>query len=288
MNILDQTLLLFPLVLGLSLSYGVLHLKDLTVEGSFTLGAALYAKALHLGSGHAFSFLLPFLGGGVVGICVALIQQGNRVNDLIAAILMLFILYSVNLQVMGAPNLSLLDYDLFEGEEEGGFKKLLFLFGSASVLGGALLLFLKTRAGLFLRAAGNNPTLFLGGIGRNPERYRMIALMISNALAAFSGALTAQMGGYADVNMGIGFALIGVAAVLIGQQITSPIKRHDLFSLRRMYLGAFVGAAAYFTTLHILLGLNINPINLRLGIGLFLILTLRSIHQISGNKNAIS
>ncbi|MFN7662443.1 MAG: ABC transporter permease [Alphaproteobacteria bacterium] len=286
---LEQSLMLYPLVLGVCLSYQILKTTDLTAEGSFVLGAALYARLLTAYNNQNLAIISALLGGALCGFFVYILQRKGQMNALISSIIMLFMLYSVNLQIMGKPNISLLSYDVFESTSVHSVHnvplKIIFLGLLGLVLTFVLGLFLKTRLGLTLRALGHNPHV-LKKYGRNPEAYRLTGLIISNTLSAGCGALMAQFSGYADIHMGFGMALVGISAVAIGQHVLSSLKKTIHFSSFLEIIACFGGIYMYFLISHFLLKLDIDPINLRLCLGLILILCLRSHHLIKGTKNA--
>lgn len=273
----EQSLLMLPLVLGIYLSYRILNTTDLTVDGSFVLGAGTYARALSEGLGHSLSLTLALLFGFAAGSIVALIQRHNRVNALVASIIMLFMLYSINFQVMGRPNISLLAHDLLTHVPPTYETpvKIIILCGLSLLLLCGLMLLVKSRHGLLIRAFGCNPPL-VKKYGKNPEYYRLLTLGLSNALAAFCGVMTAQVNGYADINMGFGMALTGIGAVVIGQQLLLYLRRRTHFSVSYDLLGCFLGIYLYFVVMHLLLKIHVDPINLKLFLGVVLILSLRS------------
>ena len=284
---LEQSLLLYPLVLGVYLSYQILKTTDLTAEGSFVLGAAFYARLLINFSSQPLAISIAILGGALCGIFVSLMQRKGKMNALVSSIIMLFMLYSLNLQIMGKPNINLLGYDCFQQSSHvfGYQLKLVFLGGLGIILTGALTLFLKTRAGLTLRALGHHATL-LKKYGKNPESYRLMGLVVSNSLAALCGVMVAQFSGYADIHMGFGMALVGISAVVIGNHLLCHLRPGKSFNPFLEILACLGGIYLYFLISHILLSLDIDPVNLRLCLGLILIMCLRSPHFLKGSRHA--
>ena len=272
-GILEQALTLTPLVLGMYLSYSILKITDLTVDGTFVLGAAVFARTIHLG-------LLPalacsILAGALVGNIVAFMQRNNVVNDLIAGVLASFMLYSVNLQIMGRPNLSLLDAPTILSSLD--LQDWALPLGLVSILVvTCLFILLSSKFGLTLRAFGHNQKL-LTVLGKLPENYRMFGLALSNSLAALSGALASQVNGFADINMGFGLALVGIGAVVIGRQLI--IKNQEKFCGIQELSACFLGVFLYFAALNLLLRFGINPVNLKLVLGLVLFVALSKIYK---------
>ncbi len=243
LDIFQQSFILFPLILGIYISYKVLNVTDLTVEGSFVLGAVVFAKLTTELVNPLLAMFSAILSGALSGIIVALIQRHNKIDSLIAGILMIFMLYSINLQIMGVPNLTTYDHItvntyfsyLFSHYHE-------FIFSAIFAIVCFILVFVlfKTKLGLNLRAYGDNYRL-LYKLGKNPEKYRLIGLAISNALAAVSGSLTCQIYDFADINMGFGIALSAIGALLIGIQIIKKIFKHNNYSVVIDSLACFLG-----------------------------------------------
>lgn len=269
---LSQSMLFLPLALGIYISYVVLRATDLTVDGSFVLGAAIFARLLTANVPSGWAFLAAAVGGMLAGFGVSLIQLRGRINSLLAGILALFMLYSINFDVMGRPNIG-----LFSGPTLGkliGIDSMngnwvfagLFVF----ILIVFLSLFLISRYGLVLRAFGEH-SLLLRRLGHRIEYYRFAGFAMSNALVACCGALTAEINGYADLNMGFGMALTGIGAVVIGRQILKPLYRQHRFHLPLELGGCLLGVFLYFLAINLFLAWGVNPINLKLLLGLILV-----------------
>ena len=276
---LDQSLLMFPLVLGIYLSYCILKTTDLTVDGSFVLGAAAYARGLHAGFGHLLSILLALVAGGAAGVGVSMIQKYARLPGLTSSILMLFMLYSINFEVMGKPNLSLLSFDVLEGVDPSSHTliKMAIGLGLALIITAVLVVLLRSRYGILLRAYGHTPQV-MARYRKSPHFYRTLGLMLSNGLAALCGVLTAQFSGYADINMGFGMALTGIGAVVIGGHLFQRFTQARGFAPSIDIAACFVGVYLYFLLVHFLLRCHVNPIHLKLFVGILLICSLRTAH----------
>ncbi|ABE04955.1 ABC transporter permease [Rickettsia bellii] len=269
---LEQSLIMLPLILGIYISYRILKITDLTVDGTYVLGAAVFAKFLSFGLFPAL--ILAVIAGGVIGVIVSFMQKNNRVNSLIAGILASFMLYSVNLQIMQRPNISTL-----------GMPSLLTIFNTENwllplmitniIVIFAVVILLKGRLGLMLRAFGFNKDL-LAILGKPAEFYRTLGLSISNALAALTGTISAQVNGFADINMGFGVALVGIGAIVIGRHI---LIRNNSFNAFKEIFSCFIGILFYFINLSILLRVGIDPINLKLILGIVLFISLRSVKR---------
>jgi len=279
LNTLQQTLIFLPLALGVYLSYDVLMVTDLTVEGTFVLGAALFARMVTLGCNQTISIMIGLLGGAIIGICVTIMQRVAKINSLIAGILAVFMLYSVNFAVMNRPNISLLNSNIYLQHLQDYFPNMLtlFLIGFTIILALFMCLFLHSETGLYLRAFGSSPHL-LKKLGKNPAIYLCIGLSISNMLAALSGIMYAQVDGYADIHMGLGMALTAIGAVVIGKKLVSGLLKSDRFSALLGILGCLVGAFIYFLIVNAFLIMGVNPIYLKLFLGLVLVAFLSTAH----------
>jgi putative ABC transport system permease protein len=269
---LEQSLILIPLVLGMHLSYRILNVTDLTVDGTYVLGAAIFAKMIYLGLFPAM--FLSILGGSLVGTIVGLMQRNNIVSDLVVGILAGFMLYSVNLGVMKRPNISVLDMtNLLSITNQDSWIVPLSIISLLLIIG--LIILLKSRVGLLLRSFGQNQKL-LSILGKKPESYRMLGLIISNSLAALSGSIAAQVNGFSDINMGFGIALVSIGAVVMGRHIL--IKQNANFCATKEIISCFLGIFIYFICLSLLLRVGMNPANLKFALGALLFISLRKIH----------
>ncbi len=276
LDALQQTFIFIPLTLGIYLSYQLLQITDLTPDGTFVLGAAIFARLMSLGCGQFLSIVIALLGGLIAGIGVCLLQRFAKINSLIASILAVFMLYSINFGIMNRPNIGLLNYNTLLGDLQGGnqftFTSCLFIFSLLLILAMAYLIY--SRLGLTLRAFGSNRQL-LPKLGKKSGLYLGIGLALSNMLAALCGVMTAQINGYADINMGLGMALTGIGAVVIGcKLIQSLFTRNLAFNSKADLIGCFVGTYIYFLMLNVFLMLGLNPIYLKLVLGLLLALFL--------------
>ena len=231
----------FALVaLGVYLTFRVLNFPDLTIDGSFPLGAALAATMITAGFNPYWSLPVSFMGGALAGATTALITTRLRIHSLLASILVTTGLISINLRIMGRSNIPLLNVEtiftpfadswrqtLIAGGGEGvtrfaGNLLAMLLFGLL-VLGMKWLLdwFMRTEIGLALRATGDNPQM-IRALGVNTDGMIVLGLAISNGLVGLAGALVAQYQGFADVNMGLGLIIAGLAAVILGETFFRP------------------------------------------------------------------
>jgi len=268
---LEQSLIFLPLVLGMYISYRILSITDLTVDGTYVLGAAVFAQTLEYGI--LMAIFCSVLAGSIVGVVVSYMQRNNIVNDLVAGVLASFMLYSVNLQILGRPNISLLGKTTILSliNMTDWIIPLLIL---AIILIIILTLFLSSGVGLALRAFGQDQKL-LCILGKSPENYRILGLVLSNMLASLTGLVAAQVNGFADINMGFGVALVGIGAVVIGRQLI--IRVYGSFDALKEIIACFVGIFLYFSCMSILLRIGVNPIHLKLLLGIMLFFAMRKI-----------
>lgn len=193
LSILTQSLTFLPLALGISISYHILRATDMTIDGSFVVGAGVFARLLTLGISPLPAAGAALVCGAFAGMLAAAIQRGGQVDPLLAGVLATFILSSINLSIMGKPNISLLSQttlvsSAFDQSELLGWL-LVGVYAFAICLTAVVLL--KSQFGLTLRAMGDNPKL-LKRLGRKIEFYRMSGFALTNLLAAAAGCLTAR------------------------------------------------------------------------------------------------
>lgn len=219
--------LLYGLVaMGVLLSFRVLDFPDLTVDGSFPLGAAVSAILLVSGVNPWIATLCAIVAGMMAGFITAWISVRWNILHLLASILTMTALYSINLRIMGRPNLSLLgENTIFSPIEELPYSHLFLMPAAACVIIVVVLIavyrFLGSEKGLAMRATGAN-TRMAKAQGIPVNRQILFGLAMSNGLVALGGALTAQYQGFADITMGVGTIVIGLAAVIVGEAVFNP------------------------------------------------------------------
>lgn len=273
---IHQSILYIPLILGVFLSFKLLRLTDLTADGSFVMGGGLYARLSIEGIPFYGCIIIGILGGFFIGLVLAYIQKNNRVPSIVASIICVFMLYSINMLVMGCPNISLLSH-ITPLSTLMDFSPFMFngiLFGIVTLIILTFLVLVKSKIGLILRAFGVNYGL-TKHYGYRPELIRSLGLGLSNALYATSGILCVQVQNFADINMGLGIALIGIGSVIIGAQlfVTTGLITPERFKSNREIIAAIVGIFLYFLLMNVLLSFSLNPLYLKLILGILLILT---------------
>lgn len=272
------------LSLGLYISFKVLDIPDLTVDGSFTTGCAVSA-IVTVASSPALGLLLAFVAGALAGLVTGLLITKLKINAILAGILTQTALYSINLRIMdGKPNISLLDsktiFTNINQITSYGTLILLFIFVIVIVL--LLNYFLKTQLGLALRACGDNEDMVRAS-SIDTDKMKLIGLSLANGLVGLSGALYTQQQTYSDITAGIGMMVIGLASIIIG---TTFIKNEKvLVSL----IATVVGAIFYRFVLTFALQVGITSGDLKLLSSVIVVIAISSTKlKLRGKKNARS
>ena len=251
---IEQSLVFAIMVLGVYISFRILNFPDMTVDGTFPLGAAISAKLLTLGVNPYLTLLVALVAGAAAGAITGLIHVKLKVKDLLAGILVMTALYSVNLRVMGKSNIPLFEEDNIFNTEYSMMITIVVLILISKFL---LDYLLKTKFGFALKALGDNENLIVS-LGLNEEKYKIYGLMIANAFVAFSGAVLAQYQGFADVGMGTGIIVIGLASIIIGD---------TLFGKRRRLAGTtivIIGSILYRGVIAVTLSMGMDASDLKL------------------------
>ena len=206
------------LSLGVYLSFRVLKFPDLTVDGSFPLGAAVVATLITNGVNPWMATAVAMVAGAMAGLCTAILSVRFNILNLLASILTMIALYSINLRIMGRPNVPLLNQPtLFDGLGSVLPISVILLVGQG-LTKLALDYFLTSDLGLAMRATGLN-SVMASAQGIYTDRLILLGMAMSNALAALAGALFAQVNGFADVALGVGTVVVGLATVILGEAI---------------------------------------------------------------------
>lgn len=265
---LELGIIFAVMALGVFISFRTLNMPDLTVDGSYTLGAAV--SAVLCSSGHPLLGLaVAFVAGCAAGSVTALLTTKLKIQPLLSGILMMLALYSINLKVMGKANIPLLNkpkiYNVFS---ETSFKQYAAIIISLVILAAMLFLlycFLKTKFGFVLRATGDNDKM-VRALGVNTDFTILVGLAISNGLVALCGAMIAQYQSFADIGMGIGMVIIGLASVIIGEVIGGAICEFIFgrFTLIMRLSSVIFGAILYRLVIAVALELGMPPTDLKL------------------------
>jgi len=286
---LQQGLLYAIAVFGVVITFRLMNFPDLTVDGSFTLGAAVLATLLSSGYSIKISIITSIFAGFLAGITTAVLTRKLGISKILSGILVMLILYSINLRIMGKANISLLRIDTlftpFENLSHTIF--MLFIFGFTAIILLLLLYTSITKFGLFLRATGDNEFM-VRSQGVNTDWVFIIGVGLSNALIALSGGLVAQSQGFADVGMGIGMIITVLAALIIGESFIAMLQSATMILFRKPiqklnnrnlpwevfneFFAAILGAFLYFLIIAICLQLGLAPTDLKLATGALVII----------------
>ena len=268
----EQGLAYALVAVGIVISFRILAFPDLTVDGSFALGGAVVARLISEGVPPLYGILLTVICGFLAGCCTGFLNTRLKINSLLAGILMMTILYSVNLRIMGRSNIQLLTVSTvltpLENLDVNRFIPIIIFFFLVSFIIKFLTdMFFHTQLGFAMRATGDNEQM-IRTLGVNTDTMTVLGLGLSNAFVALSGCLVAQDQGFSDIGMGIGMIVAGLAAIIIGETLIGKS------SVQRMTLAAIVGSVIYKFIIAVGLRLGLAPTDLKLATGVMVILAL--------------
>ncbi|MGI6359229.1 MAG: ABC transporter permease [Bacillota bacterium] len=258
---LEQGLLFGIMALGVFISFRVLRIADLTVEGSFPLGGAIAAMMLAKGEAPLVATLAAVAGGAFAGVITGLLISRLRIVPLLSGIITMTALYSINLRVMGRPNITLLGMSTVISSFSRWLglpgQALPFALSVAALLILALLWLFGTAWGTAMRATGENEDM-VAALGVDSGGMKVWGLCLANALVALSGALVAQYQGFADVGMGVGIVVAGLAAVIIGEALLGGL------TVGRALMAVMAGSICYRLIIALALRAGLAPTDLKL------------------------
>ncbi|MFC1954237.1 ABC transporter permease [Chloroflexota bacterium] len=273
-NSLYEGLVYGFVAVGVYITFRVLAFPDLTIDGSFPLGGAVAGILIINGVNPWLATLAALFAGLVAGLGTALLNTKLRINALLAGILMMVGLYSINLMIMGRANIPLLrEVTVFDhvagllNTHASTTVAIASVLVLAVVILAALYWFLRTEFGLAIRATGQNPQM-VRGLGADTDMTTILGVSISNGLVSLSGAVIAQNQGFTDVGMGIGMIILGLASVIIGEGIFRPKK------ISAVILSVVGGCFIYRLFISIALRLGLPPTNLKLVTAVMVIIAL--------------
>lgn len=258
---IGQGLIWSMLAIGVFLTFRILDIPDLTAEGSFPLGAAVTIKLMLSGQSALIATLAGFLAGCAAGVITGLLDTKLHIPSLLAGILTMTGLYSINMHVMGKANIPLLDQKVLTGYLPESLditvQTIILGVSVSAIIVILLVLFFKTETGLALQATGNNQAMSAAN-GVKTDTMIILGYAISNGCIALSGALVAQSNGFADIGMGIGTIVIGLASVLVGEIFIAS---------RKMWIrltSMVVGAVIYRLLLTLAMNIGVSPDDLKI------------------------
>lgn len=251
---LEQSFIFAVMVLGVYISYKILDFPDMTVDGSFPLGAAVAAASIVKGLNPVLALILAMAAGAAAGFITGMIHVKLRVTNLLAGIIVMTGLYSINLRIMGKSNIPLFSVKhLFNGSVSAIIVVAVILL----VVKLGIDFLLKTKFGFALKALGDNESLIIS-LGLNEKTLKIYGLMLANSLVALSGAILAQYQGFADVGMGTGTIITGLASIIIGDALFGKKK------VIKISMMVIFGTIIYRTIIALSLKVGMNASDLKL------------------------
>lgn len=289
-NLVPVTLqlgLMYSVVLfGVFLNLRVLNFPDLTIGASFVTGAAVAAVLTRAGAPPFVSLVGALVGGFLAGALTAFLHTKIGIGKILSGLIALGMLYTINLRIMGSPNLSLLNLSnilWWVGPSATIWQSIVFMIVLVLILKFAMDWFLQTETGIFIRAIGDNEKVPMT-FGVNPNVIKFIGITVGNALVGLGGGLVAQNQGYADINMGTGVVIFGLAAYLLGQTILSSNKIFFATS------AVIIGSIAYQLVINIALRIGLAGTDLQLITSLMVVgaILVRNRWKTNTNETTIS
>jgi len=276
------------MAIGTFITYKIYNFPDITIEGSFTTGAAI-ASVLIISEVDPFiAIIFSFAGGAIAGLMTGLIHTKFNINGLLAGILVMTGLYSINLRIMKKSNIPLLNspsyllvFDSFNPGMNSELWLFICLFAIIILFWLLISLFFKTDIGVTMRAAGSNP-LMVSANGVNESALKVFSIALANGLIGISGGMVAQYQGFSDIGMGVGSVVASLAAVIIGEAV---IKHKSIFI---KILSVIIGSIIFRVMVALALLVGLNPNDLKLITAVFVLVTLITTGVVTGKKKKIS
>ncbi|MGL5417046.1 MAG: ABC transporter permease [Clostridium sp.] len=264
LSVLEQASLFSLVAIGVYITYKLLDFPDLSVDGSYPLGAAITAILLINGVNPLIAIFYSILGGAIAGCTTAILHVKFKITNLMSGILVMIALYSINLIIMGKSNIPLLSAEHIFMKKE----YIIFIILAILVIIKILFdLFMKTKLGFLLIAVGDNEQM-VTSLGVSSNKVKILGLILSNSLVALSGSLTAQYQGFADVGMGTGIVVKGLACVIIG------ISLFKKLTFMKATTVSILGTIVYYLAIQFALKLQLDPNYLKLLTAVLIIVAL--------------
>ncbi len=240
-SVLDQGIIWGIMAIGVFITFRILDFADLTVDGSFATGGCTYAILLSVGFPTAPAFLIAFLAGALAGLITALLHCYLGIPGILAGILTQLMLWSINLKILGRAILNVTNRDslISLNMSSGVYTTIPIVLGIALAIIILLYWFFGTKFGSSIRSTGSNPDMSKAN-GININSRKIVALMLSNGIVALGGAILAQFQGSAEINMGRGAIVIGLAAIIIGSTIGAKLSKNFAVSLLFVLAGGII------------------------------------------------
>lgn len=263
-SVLEQGLIFAIGALGVYITYTILDFPDLSVDGTFSLGAAITASLIIKGANPFISLGLAFVGGAIGGLVTGILHVKFKITNLLSGILVMIGLYSINLRIMGKANVPMFGKESIFSSNISIVVILALIVIAIKVLMDILFI---TKFGFILRATGDNETL-VTSLGVDKGTMKIAGLVISNGLVALSGAIMAQHQGFSDISMGSGFIVIALASIILGQSV---------FKKSRLLKGTtvvIIGAFLYKLSVGFAINLGFPPTDLKLITSLIVVIAI--------------
>lgn len=265
LSVLEQGLIYAVLALGVYITFKILDFPDMSVDSSFPLGAAVTALMIQSGASPLLTLPVSMLAGALAGAVTGIIHVRFHVRDLLAGIIVMTGLYSVNLHIAGRANVQLFAYDtLFTNEAVKALPEAVQPYASALILAAIVLAvkllldaYLATRSGFLLRATGDNAVL-VATLAKDAGKVKILGLAIANALVALSGCIMCQYQRYFDISMGTGTLVLAVASVIMGTQLLSGLR------FLRATTAVVLGSVLYKGCVALALRFGLSPFDLKI------------------------
>ena len=266
LSVFEQGLIYAIMALGLYITYKILDYPDMTVDGSFPLGAAITAMLITKGWNPFLTLPISFAAGAVAGMLTGLIHVKLRVRDLLSGIIMMTALYTVNLRIAGKANLPIYNMEnIFDNklvnaiipESLSQFKTVIVAFVITMIVKYILDWYLSTKSGFMLRAVGDNETI-VTSLGVDKGWIKILGLALGDGFAALSGCMFAQQQRYFDVTMGTGTVVIGLASVIIGTTVFKKV------TFLRVTSSVVIGSLIYKACVAVAIRMGMQSTDLKL------------------------
>lgn len=274
-SVLEQGLIYAIAALGIYITYKILDFPDLTADASFALGAAITSVLLLKNINPLLCIIISTVFGFLAGAITGIIHIKFKVRDLLAGIITMMALYSINLRIVGKANVTLMNTNsIFDTFNIGSISNIVMLLIITIIIKVIFDLYFKTKSGYLLKAVGSNPNVVIS-LGRNDGNIKILGLAIGNSLVAISGSLLCQQQGFFEITMGNGVMVMALASVIIGISIFKNIKY--VSNTSSVIIGSIIYKACVSIALYI--GFEASDVKLITAI-LFLIVLISSSNKI--------
>lgn len=285
LSVLEQGFIYAILALGVYITYKILDFPDLTVDSSFSLGAAVCVVMIKAGINPYITLPAAFIAGGLSGLVTGIIHVKFKVRDLLSGIITMTMLYSVNLHITGGQaNVPIFSNDTIftlspVGNTAGEYNTVIVIFVIAVICKISMDLYLKTKSGYLLRAVGDNETV-VTSLAKDKGTVKIVGLVIANALVALAGCVMCQQQRFFEISMGTGTIVIGLASVIIGTNVFGKL------SFLKATTAVIIGSVIYKACVAIAIACGMQAMDMKLITGaLFLVILIVSSLKKGGADN---